>query len=562
MSLAGIGNPAALDTASLLAALSQGASNSAGNGNSGSGPHAVAEIVDIPVSASITLEGFTGALSPSQTSALTTGLAKSLGVDKSRVTLMTPEAAAHVFARAAARSVSARMRGMAVAHPAAEAAVEAAPTVGTRRSLLAGLVVSFTITGFGADTGAASAMMTAITTSAVASDSPLISSLASAGVSVTITIAQAPVASVTVAITLQYGSPEAAAAGAAVVSDAISGGGLAAAISAVAPSLSLQAAALPETYVTPSATPSTVTPTPSATTATASPPPAAGTPAAAPPPADSSIEAAMLSSDDERRTVAIAVSLTVGAVVILAGAVVTVMVRKDRAARLESDSAHLLITKHAPFARDDEGYAPPVRRSSRRGINALSAGSSPTARPNSRDASALALGSEPTRAESIAGYAVSASDAGSDLVTRSGSKRMSRLSQLDPFASRHAQLLAVAVDGDEADAMEGPRSSTMWSLNAARMNVITPFTSRGALLGALLGTDLAPQDAPAAEQGAEAEEAPRRTPRNSAWRAPAQLGGDDESPRVGIAPPGRNPPARTNSMRTRRSSQTGPGGQH
>jgi hypothetical protein len=596
VSLDGIGDPSQLDTAELMRVLAAGASSSAG----GAGvPRAVAEITDFPVSASMTLTGFTGtSLNTEQAAAFTGGLATSLGVATSRIELLTPLAAARLAARAAARSVStriadtraasvARARMAAVSHGRRLASHEH-DDAGARSLMGTDLVVAFTISGFGANAAAASSIMTAITTSAVASDSPILASLAAAGVTVTLEIAMAPIASVTIAITLEYDSPEAAAAGAAAVTEAISGGGMAAELAAVSPSLSVNAIDVQQEVGSPPApattdtsaaapggspsgtgtgtgtgtfTPGTITHTPGTVTPGTTFTPDTVTAA----PALEAVDplARVRVRDDDRRTIAIAVSLTVGAVVIIA---VLVLARLSRAdARAQAEAVARLLDKHAPFGKhvdDDDDTSPVGRKSSLRRATTPIGGTRPS--------SALTQASNSTRRAGIANL-VAAADADAQRAANNsaGSSRGgSRLDTLDPFASRHAQLLAIAVDADEQDfgatpdAMQGEGMrppNSIWSINAARTSAITPFATRAQMLGALVyapppgaarasinsaGSDMGPLD------GASL---PRRTPRTSGWRAPAQLGGgaedDEATPRNGG---GRE--LRSNSMRVRRSS--------
>jgi hypothetical protein len=565
MSLSGIGNPATMDLATLVSALTSGASNSGGSsgGNSASAPKAVVEVVDYPVSASITLDGFTGtSLSPGQSTAFTAGLATSLGVPASRITLLTPAAAARVAALSRSASIT-------VTHP-----VEAVASAG-RRSLLAGLVVAFTISGFGSDAAAASSAMTAITSTAVAGNSPVIASLASAGVTVTLAVAMAPTASITVAVTLVYSSPEAAAAGAAAVNTAISGGGMAAELAAAVPTLTVSAAVLPDTYIPPATT------LPSISTTPESPPPMLGPTGEAP-------DVAVVSRQDNRRTVAIVVSTTVGAAVIVAGAVLTAVARAHKK-KMQEQAAGML-GKIAGF--DDEPSSPrrPRKTSSRR-ISALESG---TAKAPSREGSrvaSLAAGKTTARAEALMGVLTSAdgddaperNDSGSlHLAKVSGgragalmaqhddgearaagtgalpTKKSSRLEQLNPLANRAEQLMAVATDAHEddgADPERGAAGGAIWGrINSGRKS-ITAMATPAAVLDALLGTDLAPPEPavePAEDAAAAGVDLPRRTPRNSAWRAPPQLSGSGEDDDA--ATPRATVP-RANSMRVRRNSQ-------
>jgi hypothetical protein len=471
VSLSGLGNPAAVNTSALLTALAHGAaaSSAAATGTPGAAPpRAVAEIVDFPVTASMTLSGFSGtSLSPSQATAFTGGLAVSLGVMPSRITLITPVAATRAFTLSKSKSVTA---------------------AGGRR-LLADLEVAFTVSGFGADGAAAAATMTVISTSAVASDSPVMASLAAVGVPVTLRIATAPSASVTVAITLQYDSPEAAAAGASAVSDAISGGALAGAIADVVPSITLEPSVLPELPAAPPP-PGATTPAP---VASSPPPPVASPPASVPQMAPAAAATTVSTPDgsNKQRTVALAVSLAVGLVIILLGAVLTAVSRATaRRARAQADA---LAAEDAKLAPADELAARRPRRTS------------------------SVRASEPTRRNS---------------------------------------LLGVVVDDSEE---EEARTSTR-SLNRAHLSSVTPYVSRTQLLGALVGADVDVDatlpGSPRTSDGGGGTSAPqrRRTPRTSAWRAPAVLGDGEETGALT-----RSDSLRSNSgkaLRVRRSSVT------
>ena len=562
MSLSGIGNPATMDLATLVSALTSGAANSGSSGgSSASAPKAVVEVVDYPVSASITLDGFTGtSLSPEQSTAFTAGLATSLGVPASRITLLTPAAAARVAQLSRSASVT-------VTHPVAVASAG-------RRSLLGGLVVAFTISGFGSDAAAASSAMTAITSTAVAGNSPVIASLASAGVTVTLAVAMAPTASITVAVTLVYSSPESAAAGAAAVNTAIAGGGMAAELAAAVPTLTVSAAVLPDTYIPPQTTLPSITTSPDA-----SPPPMMLGPTGEAP------DVAVVSHQDNRRTVAIVVSTTVGAAVIVAGAVLTAVARAHKKKMQEQAAA--LRGKIAGFDDDPSSPRRPRKTSSRR-MSALESG---TAKPPSREGSrvaSLAAGKTTGRAEALMGVLTSAdadvaerNDSGSLHIAKTSSgragalmaqhddseptgtgalpsKKSSRLEQLNPLANRAEQLMAVATDAheEEADPERGAAGGAIWGrINSGRKS-ITAMATPAAVLDALLGTDLAPPEA-AVEPVEDAEpvaavDLPRRTPRSSAWRAPPQLSGsgeDDDAATPRAAVP------RASSMRVRRTSQ-------
>jgi hypothetical protein len=513
------------------------------------------------------LEGFSGtALSAAHATAFTAGLANSLGIDTSRVELLSPAAAARVAARSAARSISARViSSPRTATPVAADAAAAATPAGRRR-LLSGLEVAFTISGFGTNAAAASSAMAAISSSAVSADSSVISSLAAAGMAVTLRIAMVPSASVTVAITIQYASAEEAAAGAAAVSDAISGGALADQLSAIAPSLSLEAAVLPDPPPPPPA-PATPPLPPDSVPAGASPPVAPDTPPAstAPPPAEldghtaANAAATTVKPSDERRTVAIAVSLTLGAVIIIVGAVLTSL---SHARRRDAAAAALL---------EKEGGSPRggVRRSLRRGA---------PSRENSG-----AAGLVPTRHSSLL------SEASLDGSERSSQRGTTRLASLDPYAPRRTRLLAVAVDADDddlgyappeepqehlsvlqttqRDSLVEPRDSTRWITNTPRVNPVT----RGEGLGVLTGCE--EEEAAAAQVDGYDALSPRAaehgTPRSSAWRAPAQLGGeaeeaDDGEERAPRASSGGRPGLRSNSgtTRVRRRSSVTNAGEH
>jgi hypothetical protein len=323
---------------------------------------------------------------------------------------------------------------------------------------------------------------------------------------VTLSIAVAPSASVTVAITLQYDSPEAAAAGASAISDAISGGALVDSLAAIAPTITLETSVLPELPASPpppgAATPAPAAAAPPPPAAAASPPaPAAGFPPMASPAAPAA--AVVTSPDGKQRTVAIAVSLTVGVVIIVLGAVLTAVSRSStRRSRVQAADEAEASQKLAPADSDDE----------------LSA------------------------------------------------HRPHRASSLLAAPTRRNSLLGVMVDGTDVDAAAQANTT---ALNRAHTSTVTPCVSRSLLLGALLGDDpdAADDDAPLPVQpnsplnsdagdASAGTSAPQRrnTPRSSGWRAPAVLSGDGEE-----VPLARSDSIRSNSgktLRVRRSSVT------
>jgi hypothetical protein len=350
---------------------------------------------------------------------------------------------------------------------------------------------------------------------------------------------------------------------------------MAAELAAAVPTLTVSAAVLPDTYIPPATT------LPSISTTPESPPPMLGPTGEAP-------DVAVVSRQDNRRTVAIVVSTTVGAAVIVAGAVLTAVARAHKK-KMQEQAAGML-GKIAGF--DDEPSSPrrPRKTSSRR-ISALESG---TAKAPSREGSrvaSLAAGKTTARAEALMGVLTSAdgddaperNDSGSlHLAKVSGgragalmaqhddgeapaagtgalpTKKSSRLEQLNPLANRAEQLMAVATDAHEddgADPERGAAGGAIWGrINSGRKS-ITAMATPAAVLDALLGTDLAPPEPavePAEDAAAAGVDLPRRTPRNSAWRAPPQLSGSGEDDDA--ATPRATVP-RANSMRVRRNSQ-------
>jgi hypothetical protein len=297
-------------------------------------------------------------------------------------------------------------------------------------------------------------------------------------------------------------------------------------------------------------------------------------------------DVAVVSRQDNRRTVAIVVSTTVGAAVIVAGAVLTAVARAHKA-KMQEQAASMR-DKIAGFDDDPSSPRRPRKTSSRR-ISALESG---TAKAPSREGSrvaSLAAGKTSARAEALLGVLASAdggdlperNDSGSLHIAKTSSgragalmaqhddaepastgtlptKKSSRLEQLNPLANRAEQLIAVATDAheEEADPERGAAGGAIWGrINSGRKS-ITAMATPAAVLDALLGTDLAPPE-PAVEPVDEAAAAagvdlPRRTPRNSAWRAPPQLSGSGEDDDA--ATPRATVP-RANSMRVRRNSQ-------
>jgi hypothetical protein len=290
---------------------------------------------------------------------------------------------------------------------------------------------------------------------------------------------------------------------------------------------------------------------------------------------------------------AIVVGTTVGAAVIVAGAVLTAAARAHK--KQAAGQAAAMRTKIAGF--DDDPSSPrQSRKTSSRRISALESGrvSSLTVGKNSNrvaalmgvltsaeaDAAAEASGRKDAgtslhiakgsgaRGEALTSMLAASEDSRSDASARSGAaggppaKKGSRLEQLNPLANRAEQLLAVAGDAHEEDAERGGATAVWGRINSGRKS-ITALATPAAVLGALLGTDLAPPEPQAAVEPAEEHavaglDVPRRTPRNSAWRAPPQLSGsgeDDDS----AATPRTNVP-RSGSMRVRRNSQA-PGSQ-
>jgi hypothetical protein len=248
----------------------------------------------------------------------------------------------------------------------------------------------------------------------------------------------------------------------------------------------------------------------------------------------------MLRSAEHRRTVAVAVSFTLGAAIII---VVAVVKSLSRARRLAAAAAAL---------QAKEGGL----RSSWRG-------------PLSREAPSC---DGKTRRDNLL------SEASLDGSERSSRRGTTRLASLDAYAPRHTQLLAVAVDADDDDfGYEPPQvpeervtqlqstqlDGSRWTLNNPRINPVT----RGSAFGALTGCEA--EEAAAAQVDIVDAPSPRaagHTPRSSAWRAPALLGGDgddaddgnERAPRASI---GSRLGLRSNSgrIRTRRSSITNEG---
>jgi hypothetical protein len=478
VSLSGLGDPASVDTAALMASLALGAASASSGANATAGgsstaPRSAAEVVDWPVTASVTLAGWGGgALSATQARAFLGGLAKSLGMDASRIALLTPEAATRVAALSGTRSAS------------VSRIVTSSPQ--QRRKLFAdGLVVAFTVSGFGSNVSAASSAMSAITSSAVmAADSPLATSLAAAGVAATLRIAMAPSASVTVAITLQYATPEAAAAGAAAMTDAVAGGSLAAALAAVSPALSVQAAPLPELPMPPAAPLLAPPAPPAAPLNTADPAQQPVMTNAAPTLTQPPSRAA--GADASRRAVALAASLTVG-VTVLTTCAVLASLRRASQRREAAEAVAVLIDKHAPFA---ETGALPQRKSSRLTglIDVIVDSSGGEDEPATSDDAACGVPRGASLAAAWAAYDF-----------------RSRVSAITPPTGSRAELLAALVAGTTEAAAAEPDHAPLLSPRRGRRSSV-----------AVLSTD--------------DTQARRSTPRASAWLD--SDGGGEETPRA------------------------------
>ena len=505
LSFSGVTDPGALDLSSLTAALSAGAiataqggsSTSAGSGSAGGSasssppPTAVVTIVDIPVTASITLNGFTGtSLTPDESVAVTAGLAQSLGVDPSRVTILVGNSSSVAAQRSAILASETRMATRAANIGVALQRAAVAALSGGRRRLQSGLSITFIVTGFGANNTAAASAITAINNVASNPSSPVVQQLAATGVAVTVAISEPPSASISVAITLVYSSPAAAAAGqaavtAAIASDPSSGGNstsggsgsgsgsvtstFMSALAAVAPQLQLAAVQLPTPSPPPPGAPGTPTSSPPPAPATSggvgtpvsgTPPSMAGTPAsgrppitgASPPPSGSGTapggtttptptagglpglggtgsasSKSSPSSTSGINGVIVAVSVSAGAIIILvAGYIAYRIQRKDRLAR--EAAANRLIqalgTGEVPVkgGRRGGGGGGVAAPSSRRGLLGMGGRSriAPTDMPDEDD---------------------------HDAQTQTGS----RFAQLDPYAARLQQMLALAADAADGD---------------------------------------------------------------------------------------------------------------
>ena len=502
LSFSGVTDPGALDLSSLTAALSAGAIATAQGGSSaastGGGsaadaaaPTAVVTIVDIPVTASITLNGFTGtSLTPDQSVAVIAGLAQSLGVDPSRVTILVGDSSSVAAQKSAILASETRMATRAANIGVTLQRAAVAALSGGRRRLHSGLAVTFMVTGFGANNTAAASAITAINAVASNPTSPVVQQLAATGVTVTVAIAEAPSASIAVAITLVYSSPAAAAAGQAAVTAAISsdptsgnstsgGSGsvtssFMSALAAVAPQLQLAAVQLPSPVPVAPAAPGMPGSSPPPASAgsvgtpvsAATPPSAAGTPSgrppvtgASPPPSGSgatpggvttpsattgglpgmggtgtvSGSKSSPSATSGINGVIVAVSVSAGAIIILvAGYIAYRIQRKDRLAR--EAAANRLIqalgTGEVPIKggrRGGPSGGVAVPNASRRGLLGMGGRSriAPTDMPDEDDHDAQQAGA-------------------------------SRFAQLDPYAARLQQMLALAADAADGDAAGHP----------------------------------------------------------------------------------------------------------
>ena len=509
LSFSGVTNPAALDLTSLKAALTAGALATASGGSNGTStasgdsgtnstsaappPQVVVTIVDIPVTASITLTGFTGTyLTPNQSTAITNGLAQSLGVDASRIQLLTGSGATaqrSAILNNFARSVATRAANVGV--NLQRAAVLRGTNLG-RRLAQSGLSVTFIVTGFGSNTSAAASAITAINAVASSPSSPVVQQLAATGVTVSVALSEPPSASVAVAITLVYSSPAAAAAGQAVVNAAVgtssssgssgtssgSGGSITAtfmsAIASVAPQLQLAAVQLPTSSPPPpvaagSDTVSSSPPPPASTAHPIAGSPPTSTPAGSPPPGSSAppgvvpgTPASTLPSSSSPpasttgsggsgnaggsgfpattppvttgggggggggggvNAVIVAVSVAAGAVVILASGTIAYRIqRKDRLAR--EAAAQRLVEALGTGEVPVKG----ARRASGDGMPSATKG---IGRGRNRIAP------------------VDAQDEDEDDAPSGGP--VSRFDDLDPYAARLKQMLALAADGTEED---------------------------------------------------------------------------------------------------------------
>ena len=444
LTFSGVADPTALDLTAFAAALQQGAISTAQAGSAAGAevPTAVVTVVDIPVAASLTLAGFTGTeLSPLQSTALKQGLSTSLGVHASRITLLTAAEAASRSSTLGARILA---RSAAVVGVTVELHARAARVAGRRLSA-DGLTISFIVSGFGSDAAAAGAAMAAIssvTNSSSATSNAVTQSLAASGVVVTLALAEAPTASVTVAITLHYSTPEAALLGQAAVSAAIasdtagtgsSGGATAsfmAAIASVAPQLVLQAVALPDP-----------SPPPPHTAVAPSAPVAASPPAPAPPVAAE--EAVTRGSDDS--TITIVTSSVVAALVLCVGILACRLHRKDLRARRAAAQALAEALGPAPARRRRRGSAVTDKDPMKTALLGGSDASGPSQHSESSSQHATRLSMlDPYAARLTQMLAVAADAADEDL-------GRSRLSQLDPYAARLTQMLAVAADGEQEE---------------------------------------------------------------------------------------------------------------
>jgi hypothetical protein len=295
---------------------------------------------------------------------------------------------------------------------------------------------------------------------------------------VTLSIAVAPSASVTVAITLQYDSPEAAAAGASAVELAITDGAMAHALAVLAPMLSLDAVTLPELLL----------PSPPPAPAAAAPAPLAAPP---PPPSPAAAAAAVLRRDDDRRTAAIAVSLTVGVVIILLGAALTALWRASASRRVGGDASSYadadalsLIDKHAPYARSWTRL---------------------------RDSSSISVAHDTgvRRASSLLGVVVNAD---AELVCDLDMQRSAALMQLQ--------------QQEEAAAAPPAMPSSAWGMRPAHVSAVTPPMTRAQLLSALVGTEVNSDDTPPAPMSSLTRAQLHRQQSQRTPRAAATLGDD------------------------------------